>query len=81
MKDYILVLGIRDSIDLIFSELFIDDLKSATKRFVVKCIELNKNISKEDIDDSLVEGYYSWGNCVIMYIDPYIIHKKKVGKK
>lgn len=55
MKTYHIVIGIQDNDNLVFSDLFIDNLKSAQKRFIKRILELNKNVSKDDVEVALME--------------------------
>lgn len=81
MDTYYMVLVINDSDNLLFSDLFINDLKGAQKQFIKYVKEINKNVSKLDIEDLLDDGYYTINNCTVMYIEPMNIFPKKASKK
>jgi hypothetical protein len=77
MKTYYVVLVIESYDNLLYSDLFINDLKSAQKRFITYIKEINKNISKADIEEFLDDGYCTYNGYTVMYIEPMNIFSKK----
>ena len=76
-KIYHIVLVIEDGSTLQSSDLFIDDLKGAQKLFIEKIKCEDPSIDKDTLNDALDEGWYSIGNTLIMYTEPFSIYGKE----
>jgi hypothetical protein len=81
MKTYHIVLGFSDNNTLNYSDLFINDYKSAEQLFIKRCTEINNNVKPYGIDDYIDEGYFEYNGCVVMFIEPMNIFQKKASKK
>ena len=76
-KDYHIVLVIEDESTLQSSDLFINDKDRAQAMFKQKIKELNPNVDLETLDAALDEGWYTRGNTVVMYTEPFNIFGKE----
>lgn len=76
-KDYHIVLVIEDGSNLQSSDLFINDEDRAQAMFKQKIKELDSNVDQETLDAALDEGWYTSGNTVVMYTEPFNIFGKE----
>ena len=76
-KEYHLVVVIEGGTTLLSSDLFINDVDRAQAMFTEKIKELDPDVDVEDLGAALDEGWYTSGNTVVMYTEPYNIFGKE----
>jgi hypothetical protein len=69
---------IEDGTNLQSSDLFINDVPAAQEQFKKKCKEeFGTQVTEQDLEDGLDEGYISIWNTVVLYTEPYNIFGKE----
>jgi hypothetical protein len=76
-REYHVVLVIENGTTLQSSDLFIDSGDKAAALFTEKIKEIDPNVDQETLEAALDEGWYTSGNTVVMYTEPFNIFGKE----